>query len=127
MEIDVKQLFNLLAISRLGSFSSAAKARKLSQPALSSSISQLEKYVGTQLLSRGRYGARLTDAGQTLIRRAEIVETQMLRAREDLTSQEKGFEGPIVVGVTPVAAAHLVPRALGRLQARVPQSFGVRR
>jgi LysR family transcriptional regulator, nitrogen assimilation regulatory protein len=67
MELEIKPLLNLLAIARLGSFSRAAKARGMSQPALSNSIRQLEGRVGTQLLARGRHGATLTDIGRTQI------------------------------------------------------------
>jgi molybdate transport repressor ModE-like protein len=120
MELELRQLSHLLAIAREGSFSKAAKLRGLSQPALSSSIAQLEARAGVKLLSRGRHGATLTEAGRRLVRHAEIVENQLTKAELELRARERGMEGPLVIGVTPVAAAQLVPQALGKLAAELP-------
>jgi molybdate transport repressor ModE-like protein len=120
MELDLRQLSNLLAIARHGSFSRAAAHHKVSQPALSNSIAQLEARIGGRVLSRGRHGAQLTDLGKTLVRHAEMIEAQVARAVEELEHQQLSVLGPLVIGVTPVAAAHLVPRALGRLKSETP-------
>jgi DNA-binding transcriptional LysR family regulator len=92
----------------------------MSQPALSNSISQLEARLKTRVLERGRNGAQLTDAGQALVRHAEILQSQMGRALEEIRFQRQSQLGPLIVGVTPVAAASLVPRALARLKKDMP-------
>src|SRR5262252_8043426 len=114
MDLDFRQLKYLLTIAREGSFSRAAVALQMSQPALSTSISQLERKLGTSVLARGRHGARLTPAGELLARNAEIVEVQMRRAGEELRHHSLSAEGPLVIGITPVAGAELVPRALAQ-------------
>lgn len=120
MELDFRQLGYLLAISQEGSFTRAAARLKMSQPTLSNAITQLERRIGSTVLTRGRHGAQLTDAGRMLIRRAELIEIQMGRAVQDVLHHRAGNVGPLVVGVTPVAAADLVPRALARLRQEVP-------
>lgn len=122
MDLDFRQLRYLLTIAREGSFSRAAAVLHMSQPALSTSISQLERKAGTHVLLRGRHGARLTPAGQVLVRNAEIVEVQMRRAGEELRHHSLSAEGPLVVGTTPVAAAELVPKALARLRQKIPNA-----
>ncbi|MFN3348654.1 LysR family transcriptional regulator [Pseudorhodoplanes sp.] len=117
---DYRQFMHLLAIARCGSFSGAATLLRMSQPALSNSISQLESRLKTRVLDRGRSGARLTDAGQALARHAEILETQMERALEEVRFRRMSQLGPLNVGVTPVAAASLVPRALALLKKEMP-------
>jgi DNA-binding transcriptional LysR family regulator len=50
--MDIKQLRNFVSIVDHKSFSKAAVSRNLSQPAISLSISNLEKEVDAQLLVR---------------------------------------------------------------------------
>jgi DNA-binding transcriptional LysR family regulator len=119
--IDLKHLLNLLAIAREGSFGRAATSLKVSQPALSNSVAQLERRIGKgRVLDRGRHGARLTSLGEMLLRHAEIVETQMGRLGSEIDHYKQATHGPLLIGVTPVAAARLVPQAIGRLLAENP-------
>jgi molybdate transport repressor ModE-like protein len=122
MDLDFKQLIYLLTIARQGSFSGAARALHMSQPALSNSITQLERKVGSRVLARGRSGAGLTESGQMLARHAELLEIQMARAVEELRHHRAGGVGPLIIGITPVAAADLVPRALARLRQEAPNA-----
>lgn len=122
MDLDFRQLKYLLTIAREGSFSRAAVALQMSQPALSTSISQLERKLGTSILTRGRHGARLTPAGELLARNAEIIEVQMRRAGEELRHHSLSAEGPLVIGITPVAGAELVPKALAQLRRKIPNA-----
>ncbi|MFZ5692677.1 MAG: LysR family transcriptional regulator [Pseudomonadota bacterium] len=121
MEPDYRQLMYLLAIARRGTFSGAAQDLRMSQPALSNSIALLEDRLQTAVLRRGRSGAVLTDAGRVLVRHAEQLEVQMKRAVEEIGFHRQAFEGPLNVGVTPVAAANLVPRALAQLRRERPR------
>jgi DNA-binding transcriptional LysR family regulator len=118
---DYRPLMYLLAIARCGTFSRAARDLRMSQPALSNSIALLEKRLRIRVLDRGRAGAELTDAGRVLVRHAERLEIQMMRATEEIGFHRQAFDGPLVVGVTPVAAANLVPRALARLKQEMPR------
>jgi molybdate transport repressor ModE-like protein len=120
MDPDYRQLMHLLAIGRCGTFSRAAAELRMSQPALSNSISQLESRLKVRVLERGRNGAQLTDAGRALVRHAEILQSQMGRAVEEIRFQRQSQLGPLIVGVTPVAAASLVPRALAQLKKDMP-------
>jgi DNA-binding transcriptional LysR family regulator len=120
MEPDYRQLTYLLAIGEYGSFSRAAAKLRMSQPALSNSIAALEQRLHAKVLTRGRSGAALTDTGRVLVRHARILQTQMGRAMEEMDLLRQASFGPLVVGVTPVAAAALVPRALGQLRRNIP-------
>ena len=121
MEVDQKQLLHLLAIARCGSFGRAAERLRLSQPALSNSIAQLERRMGGgRVFDRGRHGAKLTELGSRLLRHAEMLEIAMARISTELDNHMQSVQGPLVIGVTPVAAAHLVPKAVGLLKAEAP-------
>lgn len=60
-------------VARLGSFTAAAKALGVSQPAVSQNIAELEKFAGTRLLYRGRGGVELTAKGRQLLSKAELI------------------------------------------------------
>jgi DNA-binding transcriptional LysR family regulator len=122
MDLDFKQLIYMLTIARNGSFSRAAQLLNMSQPALSNSIAQLERKVGSRVLTRGRSGAALTETGKMLARHAELLEIQMTRAAEELRHHRLSVAGPLVVGTTPVATNELVPRALARLKQEAPNA-----
>jgi len=65
------QLEALLWISKLGSFRSAARKLRLSQPAISSRIRELEKELGLSLIERSHHRPRVTAAGGEVLRHAE--------------------------------------------------------
>jgi molybdate transport repressor ModE-like protein len=120
MEIDPRHLAQLAAIAENGSFSRAANVLNLSQPALSSGIAQLERRLGVRVLERGRYGARLTVYGEALMRHWRVVSSQLKQAAEEMRLRTLGAEGPLAVGVSPVAGSSYVPEAVGRLRQIMP-------
>jgi DNA-binding transcriptional LysR family regulator len=111
---------HLSIIADHGSFSRAAAAVNMSQPALSSSIAQLERTIGARVLERGRQGAKLTEIGSVLVRHARALQSQLAHAAEEANLKKLGGDGPLKIGVTPVTAATLVPQALGRLHRENP-------
>jgi len=71
MRPQLDQLEALLWISKLGSFRSAARKLRLSQPAISSRIRELENQLGISLLDRSRHRPRVTAEGLEVLRHAE--------------------------------------------------------
>ncbi|WP_454649972.1 LysR family transcriptional regulator [Bradyrhizobium liaoningense] len=121
VKIDPRRLLDLLSIVKHGSFSAAAAAMNVSQPGLSRSIALLEREVGAKVLERGRQGAQLNAMGRALIFHAEALEALLERAREDMRLRTLGLEGSVKIGVTPITAAGIVPRALEILVKAAPK------
>jgi DNA-binding transcriptional LysR family regulator len=121
VRVDPGRLLDLLSVARHGSFSAAAAAIHVSQPGLSRSIALLEREVGAKLLDRGRHGARLNAVGTALVFHAEALEALLARAHEEMHLRGLGLEGTVKLGVTPITAAGIVPRALEVLVERAPQ------
>lgn len=65
--MESKWLEDYLALVKHGSFTKAADARHITQPAFSRRIRALENWLGTDLVDRNAYPAKLTSAGQALI------------------------------------------------------------
>ena len=120
MRLDPRRLLDLLAIAKHGSFSAAAEANHVSQPALSQSIALLEHGLDVRVLDRDRHGARLTEFGKTLIFHAQALESLLERAKEDTRLRALGMEGSLAIGITPVTAVGLVPLALEMLLRDTP-------
>ena len=117
MALDPRHIQILLAIAQHGSFSAASQALNTSQPALSNRIAQLERQLGTRIFDRGRHGATLTDVGHLLLRHARALDAVLQQAQTEVELKKRGMVGPLVIGLTPVAAIELVPRALAEFPA----------
>ncbi len=65
--LDPRRLALLREVVRHGSFSKAAQALFLTQPAVSRQVAKLEREVGVRLLERTPGGLRLTDAGRVAV------------------------------------------------------------
>lgn len=120
MAVDPKRLVELLSIAETGSFTKAAAARRVSQPALSNSMAVLEQSLAVRVLERGRGGAVLTDYGRLLATHAQALSALLARAEDDVRRKRQGLEGSLCVGASPLACVALVPNALATLMRKTP-------
>ncbi len=83
-EADLRLFRYFVAVAEAGSFTEAAEALHVSQPALSQAVRRLEDQVGTRLIDRGttgsRRGVRLTHAGDVLLPAAQDAVATAARA-----------------------------------------------
>jgi LysR family transcriptional regulator of gallate degradation len=121
MDVDPRHLRILLAIAEQGSFTRAAAAQSISQPAMSSAIALLEKQLGVRVLDRGRHGARLNAFGQVLIRHARGLNALLDQAKTEIDLKRLGHDGPLLIGGTPVTLIELVPAAIALLSRGAPR------
>ena len=116
----LRQLQYLKLLSEHGSFSRAAEAAHVSQPALSSGVQELERILGAAVVERTRGNVQLTAVGAEACRRAEDV----LARAEDLVeaAQNAGrpLSGRLRLGIIPTVAPFLLPATLPGLKARYP-------
>lgn len=77
--VKLNQLANALALQEFGNFRRAAEAQRLSQPAFSRSIQQLETTLGVTLFDRQTSGIKPTIYGEAVLKRAG---TMLLEADE---------------------------------------------
>lgn len=110
--IDPRNLANLLSIAKHGSFNRAAAAQGISQPALSNSISRLERRLGVPVLERTSRGSELNEIGNILVRNAEIIEAVLKQTMEEVRLKRQGLSGPFRVGVVPSLAIKFMPSVM---------------
>lgn len=102
----------LREVARQGSFSAAADALHLTQPAVSRHVAKLERETGMRLVDRLPGRLRLTDAGRTLVEHAETVVASLTAAERSLDALRGGETGTLRIASFPSAAASLVAGAL---------------
>ena len=115
------QLAALVTASECGSLRQAAAKMRLSQPALSRSIRELEIETGVKLMERTALGVKATVYGEALILRSKIVDAELRHAREDIAHLKAATHGDLRIGATPVAAFSLLPVVLARFKKSRPQ------
>jgi len=91
MAFTFKQLKIFSTVAELQSYTLAAKALFLTQPAISMQIKQLEEYIGLPLFERVGKSIGLTEAGRELLHYASTIEHQIDEATQMLL-ELKGVE-----------------------------------
>jgi LysR family transcriptional regulator of abg operon len=114
--VQLTQMRNLLAAVDSGSIRGAARELRISQPALTRSIRQLETELRVKLLERTVRGVVPTPAGRAFLARSRMVHNELVRAREELAQLAGEHAGSVAFGVSPPAAIHIVPPALAQFR-----------
>jgi DNA-binding transcriptional LysR family regulator len=118
--MELRQLRYTVAVAHRLSFTQAAAALSVAQPALSQQIAGLERELGVRLFDRTNRRVVLTDAGRAFVRRAERILADIDRTAEEMTAYAGGLRGRVVVGTYQSFAEYRLPKLLGRFHARFP-------
>lgn len=124
--MEMQQLHHFLAVARLGSIGRAAEELNLSQPGLSRSIRALESILGLPLFERESRGVRLTDFGESLVTRAEIICNEHERAMVEARAIRALKSGDVTIGFHAVFAQIGGADAIDRFMTAYPTiSLGI--
>lgn len=115
------QLQALVAAVEHGSIRAAARELHLTQAALTKSLRQLEEDTGVALLIRKSRGIVLTEAGQRLHIRAQLVMRQMALAQDELQQAQGDHEGTVRVALTPYLMLTVLGEAFKWFRKRYPR------
>lgn len=114
--INFRSLRYLQEVERSGSFTDAADALRISQPALSQSLAELSKRLGASLFRKEGRRRVLTEGGCRTVRYADRVIGQTADLLRWLERWEKGEAGLLRVGMIDTACLYTVPAGLSRLR-----------
>lgn len=115
MKINLHLLRIFYAVTENQSFSRAADALFISQPAVSKGVRELEHQLGLPLIDRVRRatqtekGVRLTDNGQALREHARGIFALERAAMEDLEARKNLKRGRLVVGASTTVGGYNLP------------------
>jgi len=120
MAINLNSLRLFTAVAQQGGFSAAGRLLRVSQPAVSKAVRQLEGELGTQLLVRAAGGVVLTEEGRVLLGHARVLFGEERAAEEALAERRGLSRGSLRIGSSLTVASYFLPRILGAFHARHP-------
>jgi DNA-binding transcriptional LysR family regulator len=120
MEITLRQIGYFIKLAEKGSFTAAADALGITQPALSIAVSQLEKALGAELIVRGSHPVCLSEHGETFHRYALRVVRDLSEARGELAALSAGMIGRLELCMGPSAATAEIGDVLTSMSADFP-------
>ena len=118
--LNLDQLQTLREVVALGSFSAAARSLRLTQPAVSLQIRELESRLGVQLIERMGKRAYATGAGEALIAHARRLAQEAEQALAAMRLHREGRLGRVRLGTSVAVCTHLLPPVLARLRSAHP-------
>ncbi len=108
--IDPK-LYSLLKVAESGSFTKAAEALMLTQPAVSHHVRAIEEELGVKLFERVHNELHVTREGETVIQYARRMASLDAQLRRDLTSERRQITS-LTIGITHTAESNTIAEAL---------------
>ena len=130
--MDLKQLEYFVRVAEFGSFTRAAIALDVAQPALSRQVRLLEVELRQNLLTRNGRGAIPTEAGQLLLEHGRGILHQVALAREELGAARGALAGRVSIGLPPslsrlitVPLTHAFRKALPQAQLTLTEGFSL--
>lgn len=109
-----------LAVAEHLSFTKAAAALHVSQPALSQQVRQLEESLGAQLFDRSGRTTRLTDAGDVYLHYARRAQQELREGKSAIHDVSDLSRGSLRVAVTPTFTTYLVGPLIEAFHFRYP-------
>lgn len=107
--------------ARTLSFTRAAAALFISQPAVSKHIGELESRYGVRLFVRRGNSLELTEAGRRMLHAAEEIGASYRRLEYEMGLCSRRVSGELRLGASTTAAQYLLPGVLARFSARFPE------
>lgn len=107
-------------VAKLLSFTKAAEALHMTQPAVTFQVRQLEEYFNTRLFDRTHNKVNLTPAGERVSEFAERIfdlYSEMENSVRDLTGE---ISGALTIGASTTIAEYMLPALLGEFKTRYP-------
>ena len=120
--MDLKQLEYFVRVAELGSFTRAAHALDIAQPALSRQVRLLEVELRQTLLLRNGRGAVPTEAGKLLLDHGRGILHQVERAREELGRVRGALAGRVAIGLPPTLARVLTVPLTRAFRRQLPEA-----
>jgi len=120
--IRLRHIQCFVAVAQEQHLRKAAERLHLSQPAVSKTLAELEELMGTRLMERGRFGARLTRDGQSFLAHALSVLEALEGARRAMLDEASATLEVVRVGALPTVAPDLLPLALAEFRHVWPEA-----
>jgi len=118
--ISFKQLSYALAIEKTLHFKKAAEACNVSQSALSTAITELEKQLDVTIFERNNKQVLVTDKGARILAKAKKVKLELDELHQIAQVDNQPFSNPMKIGVIPTIGPYLLPKVLPEVRGQYP-------
>ncbi len=118
--ISLKQLNYALAVEKTLHFRKAADLCSVSQSALSTAITELEKQLGVQIFERDNKKVLVTPLGAQLLATAKGIKIQVDDLYQLAQAQKTALGYPMTLGVIPTIGPYLLPKVLPAVRDQYP-------
>ncbi len=118
--ISLKQITYFLAVAKTLHFKKAAELCSVSQSALSTAISEMEKQLGFQVFERDNKKVLITPIGVQCLEKAHNIKLQMDDLRQLGQDLKLPLSFPMSLGIIPTIGPYLLPRVLPSVRQQYP-------
>ncbi|MCR8633609.1 selenium metabolism-associated LysR family transcriptional regulator [Paenibacillus radicis (ex Xue et al. 2023)] len=113
MALNFHQLHIFYTVAEKGSFSHAAQALHMTQPAVTMQVQSLEDYFGAKLFHRSTKKIELSEAGRSLLPYAKRSIELMKETDISMSKFTHMLEGRLHLGASMTVGEYILPRLLG--------------
>lgn len=118
--VEFRHLRAFVAVADLASYRKAAERLRIAQPALSRTVQQLERHVGSRLLERTTRFVRLTEAGHSYLKHARAMLVELDGAEATVRRIALGQRGEVSVGFNDFTISEILPPIIHRFRSTYP-------
>ncbi|MFZ0845625.1 MAG: LysR family transcriptional regulator [Pseudolabrys sp.] len=119
--VSMSDLEILYAVSQFGSMAKAAAELRISQPAISRAVAEMETTLGVRLLDRSRRGVVPTLYGDALARRANAVLDEVKHGIKEIEFLSDPTAGELYIGSPEPLTDALLPEVVQRFWRQYPR------
>ncbi|WED80852.1 LysR substrate-binding domain-containing protein [Aeromonas media] len=118
--MDIRALRYFVELVREKSFTRASEKLFVTQPTISKMIRSMEEELGQPLLNREGHSFTLTDSGQVLFARGQLILAQMQQLEAELADLQSLQHGRLALGIPPMVG-HVYADLIRAYRSRYPR------
>lgn len=119
-DLSLKDIRYLIALSEHLHFGDAAEAVRVSQPALSKQIKEIEQILGLEIFERTKRSVRVTSRGESIISQAKVIASEAQKLISFAGEVVEPLSGKLKIGIIASSGPYLLPKILKPLKKRYP-------
>ena len=119
-QLNFHQLYIFQMVANHLSFSRAAEAMEITQPAVSIQVQELEKFLGIILFHRRPRGLRITEAGDAVLAYAQQIFSLSKQLVDTVQEMEDLQSGHLLLGASTTPGEYVLPIVVGRFRQMYP-------
>lgn len=118
--ISIKQILYALAVEKTLHFKKASQLCNVSQSALSTALSEMEKMLGFQVFERDNKKVLITSLGRIFLEKARLIKQQINDIEKLSCHLKEPLSYPMSIGMIPTIGPYILPKILPSLNTTYP-------